>query len=155
MLTALVSRNQALGRAGFHLHAGKVRAETIARAMSLALMMFVLGIAVFWIMQIIQTPFPSAVSGKGITFYNSQSDISARALFGEKSFDPSRLALKGIVITEQSAEGAQGLALIEVDGKEAEAISIGEMMPPGVRLIKITPTSAIVSYQGREFTLQQ
>ena len=113
------------------------------------------GFGTYWVMRIVQVPFPSAISGKGVLFYRSGSDQAVRSLFGEKSFDASRLALRGVVITGNDGGANQGMALIEVDGKPAEAISIGEMVPPGIRLEKIQPDGVTVSYQGREINLQQ
>lgn len=118
------------------------------------LILVIAGCATYWIMRIAQIPFPSAVSSKGLVFYEAASSQSVRALFGEKSFDPSRLVLRGVVITGNDAGANQGIALIEVDGKPAEAIAIGEMVPPGVRLEKIQPDGVTVSYQGREINLQ-
>lgn len=111
--------------------------------------------ATYWVMRIVQTPFPPSVSGKGVVLYEAGSEQAVRALFGEKSFDATRLSLRGIVITGASASGNQGMALIEIDGKPAEAISVGEMVPPGIRLEKISPEGVVVNYQGKEISLQQ
>lgn len=106
-------------------------------------------------MRIIQIPFPQAVSSKGLIYYGAASNDAVRSLFGEKSFDPSRLILRGVVITGGQPGKEEGIALIEVDGKPTEAVTIGEMVPPGVRLERIQPDGVTVSYQGRSFTLQQ
>lgn len=132
-----------------------VRAERVSAWVCLAMMLLIAGCATYWVMRIAQVPFPSAVSTKGVVFYEAASGQTVRALFGEKSFDPSRLALRGVVITGNEGGANQGMALIEVDGKPAEAISIGEMVPPGIRLEKIQPDGVTVSYQGRELNLQQ
>ena len=113
------------------------------------------GFGTYWVMRVVQVSFPATISGKGVLFYRSGSDQAVRSLFGEKSFDASRLALRGVVITGNDGGANQGMALIEVDGKPAEAISIGEMVPPGIRLEKIQPDGVTVSYQGREINLQQ
>lgn len=131
-----------------------IRAEQISAWLCWMLILVIAGCATYWIMRIAQIPFPSAVSSKGLVFYEAASSQSVRALFGEKSFDPSRLVLRGVVITGNDAGANQGIALIEVDGKPAEAIAIGEMVPPGVRLEKIQPDGVKVSYQGREINLQ-
>ena len=133
----------------------KIRPERISAWASIALMLLMVGFGTYWVMRIVQVPFPSAISGKGVLFYRSGSDQAVRSLFGEKSFDASRLALRGVVITGNDGGANQGMALIEVDGKPAEAISIGEMVPPGIRLEKIQPDGVTVSYQGREINLQQ
>lgn len=106
-------------------------------------------------MRIAQVSFPATMSGKGVLFYKSGSDQAVRSLFGEKSFDSSRLVLRGIVITGSAGGANQGMALIEVDGKTADAVSVGEMVPPGVRLEKISPEGVVVTYQGKEISLQQ
>ena len=111
--------------------------------------------ACFWIMRTIQLPFPPAVSGKGVVLYESGSEDAVKRLFGERTFDPSRLVLRGVVITGYEAGSNQGMALIEVDAKPAEAISIGEMVPPGIRLEKIEADGVVVTYQGKEIHLQQ
>lgn len=111
--------------------------------------------ATYWVMRIAQLPFPPALSGKGVVFYEAGSEQAVRGLFGEKAFDAARLSLRGIVITGANASGNQGMALIEVDGKPAEAISVGEMVPPGIRLEKISPEGVVVNYQGKEISLQQ
>lgn len=106
-------------------------------------------------MKLVQVPFAKAVSTRGVVFYHATSVLMPRALFGEKGFDASRMVLRGVVITGRENGVQQGMALIEIDGKPADAVSIGEMVPPGIRLEKIEPGSAVVSYQGREFILQQ
>lgn len=133
----------------------QVRSEQFAAAVGVLLVFLSVGWACLWIMKLIQIPFPPAVSGKGVVLYESGSDEAVRTLFGEKIFDASRLVLRGIVITGSDAGTNQGIALIEVDGKPAEAISIGEMAPPGIRLEKIEPDGVIVTYQGKEIHLQQ
>ena len=132
-----------------------VRAERVSAWVCLVMMLLIAGCATYWVMRIAQVPFPSVVSTKGVVFYEAASGQTVRALFGEKSFDPSRLVLRGVVITGNEGGANQGMALIEVDGKPAEAISIGEMVPPGIRLEKIQPDGVTVSYQGRELNLQQ
>ena len=132
-----------------------VHAERISAWVSLVIMLLIAGSATYWVMRIAQVSFPGAVSPKGVVFYEAASNQTVRSLFGEKSFDPSRLVLRGVVITGNEGGTSQGMALIEVDGKPAEAIAIGEMVPPGIRLEKIQPDGVTVSYQGRELNLQQ
>lgn len=136
-------------------HRFQVRPEQFATAVGVLLVFLSVAWACLWFMRIIQTPFPPAVSGKGVVLYEAGSEEAVRALFGEKMFDASRLVLRGIVITGSEAGTNQGIALIEVDGKPAEAISIGELAPPGIRLEKIDPDGVIVTYQGKEIHLQQ
>ena len=133
----------------------KINAEQVSAWMSVALVIFVLGIGAYWVMRIAQIAFPATVSAKGVLFYESGSDQAVRSLFGEKSFDASRLVLRGVVITGTEGGANQGMALIEVDGKPAEAVSVGEMVPPGIRLEKISPDGVVVNYQGKEISLQQ
>lgn len=133
----------------------KVRPETISAWVSVGLVLTMVGFGAYWAMRIAQVSFPSALTGKGVLFYQSGSDQAVRALFGEKSFDASRVVLRGIVITGQEGGANQGMALIEVDGKPAEAVSVGEMVPPGIRLERISPDGVTVTYQGREISLQQ
>lgn len=133
----------------------KIRAEQISSWVSVGLVLLMVGVGAYWVMRIAQVTFPSALSGKGVLFYQSGSDQAIRSLFGEKSFDTSRVVLRGIVITGSEGGANQGMALIEVDGKTAEAVSVGEMVPPGIRLEKIQPDGAVVTYQGKEISLQQ
>lgn len=133
----------------------KLKAEPVAASLNVALVLLIMGLATYWVLRMTQVSFPPALAGKGVLFYQSGSDQAVRSLFGEKSFDASRLALRGVVITGNDGGANQGMALIEVDGKPAEAISIGEMVPPGIRLEKIQPDGITVSYQGREINLQQ
>lgn len=133
----------------------KVRPERISAALNVMLVLLMVGLGAYWVMRITQVPFPSTLAGKGVLFYQSGSDQAVRSLFGEKSFDTSRLSLRGIVITGQEGGRNQGMALIEVDGKTAEAVSVGEMLPPGIRLEKISPDAVVVTYQGKEISLQQ
>lgn len=133
----------------------KIKAEQVAASLNVALVLLVIGLAAYWVLRMAQVSFPPALAGKGVLFYQSDSDQSVRSLFGEKSFDASRLALRGVVITGNEGGANQGMALIEVDGKPAEAVSVGEMVPPGIRLEKISPDGVTVTYQGREISLQQ
>ena len=133
----------------------KFRPEIISRWLTVAFVLLMSAMGVYWLMKIIQIPFPAATSAKGVVFYGAANEQSVRALFGEKSFDTSRLTLRGLVITGTEGGTAQGIALIEVDGKPAEAMSIGELVPPGIRLEKISPDGVVVSYQGKEISLQQ
>lgn len=133
----------------------KLKAEQVAASLNVALVLLEIGLAAYWVLRMAQVSFPPVLAGKGVQFYQSGSDQSVRSLFGEKSFDASRLVLRGIVITSQDGGANQGMALIEVDGKTAEAVSVGEMVPPGIRLEKISPDGATVTYQGKEISLQQ
>ncbi len=151
----LRSGDLSLGRWASQTVKLKIRPEQISAWVSVALVLLMVGVAAYWLMRIVQVTFPSALSGKGVLFYQSGSDQAVRSLFGEKSFDTSRVVLRGIVITGSEAGANQGMALIEVDGKTAEAVSVGEMVPPGIRLEKISPDGAVVTYQGKEISLQQ
>ena len=133
----------------------KIRPERISAWVTVVLVVLMVGMSAYWVMRIAQVSFPSTMSGKGVLFYKSGSDQAVRSLFGEKSFDSSRLVLRGIVITGTAGGANQGMALIEVDGKTADAVSVGEMVPPGVRLEKISPEGVVVTYQGKEISLQQ
>jgi general secretion pathway protein C len=132
-----------------------VKPEALSRWLMVLLVLLASGIGVYWLMKIIQVPFPAPLSAKGVVFYGAGNEQSVRALFGEKSFDTSRLALRGLVITGTEGAVTQGIALIEVDGKPAEAMSPGDMVPPGIRLEKISPDGVVLNYQGKEISLQQ
>lgn len=119
------------------------------------LFFFTVALGAYWFLKILQVPFPSSVSARGVVFYGASKQKSVGALFGEKGFDTSRLTLRGLVITGSSGGKTEGIALIEVDGKPAAAMSLGDMVPPGIRLEKITPDGVVVSYQGKEINLQQ
>jgi hypothetical protein len=132
-----------------------VKPEALSRWLIVFLVLLATAIGAYWLMKIIQVPFPAPISGKGVVFYGAGNERSAGALFGEKNLDASRLILRGLVITGTEGGAVQGIALIEVDGKPAEAMSPGDMVPPGIRLEKISPDGVLLSYQGKEIGLQQ
>lgn len=132
-----------------------VRAEQVSAWVSVGLLLLIVGVVVYWLMRVAQISFPPTMPSKGVLFYESGSEQAVRSLFGEKAFDASRLVLRGVVITGAEGGDNQGMALIEVDGKPAEAVSVGEMVPPGIRVEKISPEGVTVNYQGKEMTLQQ
>ena len=100
-----------------------IRAEQVSSWFCWGLALAIAGCAAYWLMRMVQVPFPSAVSAKGVVFYEAATGQTVRTLFGEKSFDPSRLVLRGVVITGTDGGVNQGMALIEVDGNPAEAVS--------------------------------
>jgi hypothetical protein len=132
-----------------------IRPERLSAWICFVLMLLIAFCATYWVMRLARTVFPPQVSSKGVVFYEAASSQRVRTLFGEKDFDPSRLVLRGVVITGAEAGVNQGVALIEADGKPAETLAIGEMMSPGIRLEKISPESVVVRYQGRAYELQQ
>ena len=132
-----------------------IRPERVSAWICFALVLLIAFCATYWVMRLVRTVFPPQVSSKGIVFYEAASSQRVRTLFGEKDFDPSRLVLRGVVMTGTEAGVNQGVALIEADGKPAETVAVGEMMSPGIRLEKISPESVVVRYQGRAYELQQ
>lgn len=132
-----------------------IRPERVSAWICFALVLLIAFCATYWVMRLVRTVFPPQVSSKGIVFYEAASSQRVRTLFGEKDFDPSRLVLRGVVMTGTEAGVNQGVALIEADGKPAETLAVGEMMSPGIRLEKISPESVVVRYQGRAYELQQ
>ena len=132
-----------------------IRPERVSAWLCFVLMLLIAFCATYWVMYLARMVFPSQISPKGVVFYEAASNQRVRALFGEKDFDPSRLVLRGVVITGAEAGVNQGVALIEADGKPAETLAVGEMMSPGIRLEKISPESVVVRYQGRAYELQQ
>ena len=132
-----------------------IRPERVSAWICFALVLVIAFWTTYWVMRLARTVFPPQVSSKGVVFYEAASSHRVRTLFGEKDFDPSRLVLRGVVITGTEAGINQGVALIEADGKPAETLAIGEMMSPGIRLEKISPESVVVRYQGRAYELQQ
>ena len=132
-----------------------IRPERVSAWICFALVLLIAFCATYWVMHLARMVFPPQVSSKGVVFYEAASSQRVRTLFGEKDFDPSRLVLRGVVMTGTEAGVNQGVALIEADGKPAETLAVGEMMSPGIRLEKISPESVVVRYQGRAYELQQ
>ena len=122
---------------------------------SFALVVLAAALAIYWSMRFVRVVFPPQVSAKGVVLYEAASNLRVRTLFGEKDFDPSRLTLRGVVLTGEVNSVNQGMALIEVDGKPAETLELGDMMAPGIRLEKISPEGVMIRYQGRSYELQQ
>jgi hypothetical protein len=122
---------------------------------SFVLLLLALCFVVDWGMRFARVVFPPQVSAKGVVFYEAASNLRVRTLFGEKDFDPSRLILRGVVLTGEINGVNQGMALIELDGKPAETLELGDMMSPGIRLEKIAPEGVVVRYLGRSYELQQ
>ena len=132
-----------------------IRPELISAWASFALVVLAAILAAYWTMRFARVVLPPQVSAKGVVFYEAASNLRVRSLFGEKDFDPSRLTLRGVVLTGEVNGVNQGMALIEVDGKPAETLELGDMMAPGIRLEKISPEGAVIRYQGRSYELQQ
>lgn len=132
-----------------------VRPERVSAWVSFALVALAAVLVAYWTMRFARVVFPAQVSAKGVVFYEAASNLRVRTLFGEKDFDPSRLTLRGVVLTGEVNGVNQGMALIEVDGKPAETLELGDMMAPGIRLEKITSEGAVIRYQGRSYELQQ
>lgn len=132
-----------------------VRPERVSAWISFVLLLLIVFLATTWILRVARVVFPAQVSSKGVVFYEAASNQRVATLFGEKDFDPSRLVLRGVVITGTLHDANVGVALIEADGKPAETLEVGDMMSPGIRLEKITPDSAVVRYRGRSYELQQ
>ena len=132
-----------------------IRPERVSAWVSFALVVLAAILAIYWSMRLARVVFPPQVSAKGVVFYEAASNLRVRTLFGEKDFDPSRLTLRGVVLTGEVNGVNQGMALIEVDGKPAETLELGDMMAPGIRLEKIAPEGAVIRYQGRSYELQQ
>ena len=132
-----------------------IRPERVSAWVSFVLVVLAATLAIYWSMRFVRVVFPPQVSAKGVVFYEAASNLRVRTLFGEKDFDPSRLTLRGVVLTGEVSGVNQGMALIEVDGKPAETLELGDMMAPGIRLEKISPEGAVIRYQGRSYELQQ
>ena len=120
-----------------------IRPERIAAWLSFGLVVFCTALAAYWSLRVAR-----------VVFYEAASNLRVRTLFGEKEFDPSRLVLRGVVITGTLNDVNQGMALIEVDGKPAETLELGDMMSPGIRLEKIGTDGVVVRYQGRAYELK-
>ena len=132
-----------------------IRAELISAWVSFALVVLAAILAAYWSMRFARVVLPPQASAKGVVLYEAASNLRVRTLFGEKDFDPSRLTLRGVVLIGEVNGVNQGMALIEVDGKPAETLELGDMMAPGIRLEKISPEGVMIRYQGRSYELQQ
>lgn len=107
----------------------------------------------YWLMRIAQIPGPPSVNSnnKGLTLYSNQEASAAYGLFGSKPLATENIFLRGVVATAKNKDGTlDGYAIFEIDGKQTNAISVGESLGKGLSLLSIGDESATLLYQGQK-----
>ena len=126
-------------------------------------MMLALGLSLtYWVMKIAQISGPPSQTAnganKGLTLYSNQESNAAYDLFGSKPLTTENIYLRGVVITAKNKDGnLDGFAIFEIDGKQTNAVSVGESIGKGLSLFSIGDEAATLLYQGQklEFKLSK
>ena len=147
----------AKGRAGLHgnLNGALINPMSVSKSLTYLLMLACAVSATYWLMRVAQIPSApgQAASGinKGITLYSNQDASAAYALFGNKPLVTENIYLRGVVITSKNKDGSlDGFAIFEIDGKQTNAISVGEGLGKGLTLQSIGDETATLLYQGQK-----
>ena len=148
---------------GFALNAAnypKVTSEslkptTIAKGLTYLLILATAGCLTYWLMRIAQIPGPPSQTAvgmnKGLTLYSNQEPNAAYGLFGSKPLATENIYLRGVVATTKNKDGMlDGFAIFEIDGKQTNAISVGESLGKGLSLYSIGDEAATLLYQGQK-----
>ena len=144
--------------------AGKdfLKPSSIAKLLTYLLMLVSAVSQTYWFMSIAQIPGPpgQAANGinKGLTLYSNQEANAAYSLFGSKPLATENIYLRGVVATAKNKDGTlDGFAIFEIDGKQSNAISVGESLGKGLSLFSIGDEAATLLYQGQklEFKLSK
>lgn len=93
-----------------------------------------------------------------MTLYTNQDSSVSYQLFGSKPLAADNIALRVLVVTGKNEAGInQGFALFDIDEKSTGVIAVGEQLGRGMVLQSISPDSATLRYQGKEwsFALQK
>ena len=115
----------------------------------------------YWLIHILQIPSPVdslPKNFKGVTLHTNQDSSTSYQLFGSKPLAADNIALRVLVVTGKNEAGInQGFALFDIDGKSTGVIAVGEQLGRGMVLKSISPDSATLRYQGKEwsFALQK
>lgn len=132
----------------------------ISQVLTLLGMLLTAGIAVFWLMKVLQIPTPTDTllkSNKGVTLYSNIDIAASYRLFGSSPLATENIVLRGLVITDRNKDQAlDGFALFDIDGKPTGPIAVRESLGKGLILKSITADSAVLTYQGKElnFSIQ-
>ena len=147
----------AKGKAGLHgnLNGALINPMSVSKSLTYLLMLACAVSATYWLMRVAQIPSApgQAASGinKGITLYSNQDASAAYALFGNKPLVTENIYLRGVVITSKNKDGSlDGFAIFEIDGKQTNAISVGEGLGKGLTLQSIGDETATLLYQGQK-----
>ena len=147
----------AKGKAGLHgnLNGAWINPMSVSKSLTYLLMLVCAVSATYWLMRVAQIPSApgQAASGinKGITLYSNQDASAAYALFGNKPLVTENIYLRGVVITSKNKDGSlDGFAIFEIDGKQTNAISVGEGLGKGLTLQSIGDETATLLYQGQK-----
>ena len=152
------SANQlAKGKAGLHgnLNGAFINSMSVSKSLTYLLMLACAASATYWLMRVAQIPSAPGqhASGinKGITLYSNQDASAAYGLFGNKPLVTANIYLHGVVITAKNKDGSlDGFAIFEIDGKQTNAISVGEGLGKGLTLQSIGDETATLLYQGQK-----
>lgn len=107
----------------------------------------------YWFMNIAQISGPPLINSnnKGLTLYSNQEASAAYGLFGNKPLATENIFLRGVVVTSINRDGTfNGYAIFEIDGKQTNAISVGESLGKGLSLLSIGDEAATLLYQGQK-----
>ena len=145
------------GKAGLHgnLNGALINPMSVSKSLTYLLMLACAVSVTYWLMRVAQIPSApgQAASGinKGITLYSNQDASAAYALFGNKPLVTENIYLRGVVITSKNKDGSlDGFAIFEIDGKQTNAISVGEGLGKGLTLQSIGDETATLLYQGQK-----
>jgi hypothetical protein len=152
------SLNQlAKGKSGLqgNLNGALINPMSVSKSLTYLLMLACAVSATYWLMRVAQIPSApgQAASGinKGITLYSNQDASAAYGLFGNKPLVTENIYLRGVVITSKNKDGSlDGFAIFEIDGKQTNAISVGEGLGKGLTLQSIGDETATLLYQGQK-----
>lgn len=144
-----------------HLHARSSQHSTslslnqpfISNMFTSALMLLTAGIASYWLLQVLQTPYPpeDLRNQQGSRLLINETPQAGYALFGTKPPSIQNIFLRGLVVTSASTSGKlDGFAVFEIDGKPSKAIAIGESLGNNLVLQSIHAESVTVLYQGQQ-----
>ena len=147
----------AKGKAGLqgNLNGALINPMSVSKSLTYLLMLACAVSATYWLMRVAQIPSApgQTASGinKGITLYSNQDASAAYGLFGNKPLVTENIYLRGVVITSKNKDGSlDGFAIFEIDGKQTNAISVGEGLGKGLTLQSIGDETATLLYQGQK-----
>jgi hypothetical protein len=145
------------GKAGLHgnLNGALINPMSVSKSLAYLLILAFAVSATYWLMRVAQIPSAPGQAAlainKGITLYSNQDASAAYGLFGNKPLVTENIYLRGVVITSKNKDGSlDGFAIFEIDGKQTNAISVGEGLGKGLTLQSIGDETATLLYQGQK-----
>jgi hypothetical protein len=130
--------------------------ERVSAVISVSFTLLSILIGGVLILHVLQLPYPNVQlsPAKGVTLYSAHEAQQAYALFGSKPIELGTIQLRGVVITEKSADGTDtGFVLLEIDGKAIGPVGLGENIGKGMVVKTINPDGATLVYQGQKIDL--